>query len=314
MKLSNPPPFGAENNPHRTDPADTRLTYNYNCCGRKTEFPCGGYLKLLGTPQGRAVASWDAGSKQTFNLTGTGNHYGGSCQVGFSVDKGKTFQVVKSYEGNCPHRTGGMQEAGQNFDFTVPADMPAGDAVFAWTWVNREAEFYMNCAAVSIKGGSAAAPGSKPPGLESNATIPIASPTSKPTSYVTNGCTCTCDAPKLPARRMHKHKRHGDAQAAAQAGSGEAPAVQDSADKPKSTAPVKPSGGGTVPYSSRPGMLFSDIGNGCSSPKSSAELRYPNPGPDVQPGDGAYPLALPTGEACGASNGPPASASGSGPA
>jgi hypothetical protein len=302
MKLSSPPPFGAENNPHRTDPADPRLTYNYNCCGRKTEFPCQGYLKLLGTPQGKAVAAWDAGSKQMFNLSGTGNHYGGSCQVGFSVDKGKTFQVVKSYEGNCPHRNGGMQAAGQGFDFTVPADMPTGDAVFAWTWVNREAEFYMNCAAVTITGGSRAGAGPKPAEAEEkNATVPIPSQTTKPASYVTNGCTCTCDKPKLPARALLKHKRQGGVPVKY----GEP--KQDTPNKSvKPAAPVKPSTGSTMPYSSRPGMLFSDIGNGCASPKSSAELKYPNPGPDVQQGDGAYPLALPTGDKCGASNGPPA--------
>lgn len=66
------------------------------------------------------------------SLTGIGNHYGGSCQVGFSIDKGKTFQVATSYEGNCPHRHGGMAPFGQTFNFTVPVDMPTGDAVFAW--------------------------------------------------------------------------------------------------------------------------------------------------------------------------------------
>lgn len=66
------------------------------------------------------------------SLTGIGNHWGGSCQVGFSVDAGKTFQVATSYQGNCPHRNGGESADGQTFDFTVPADIPTGDVVFAW--------------------------------------------------------------------------------------------------------------------------------------------------------------------------------------
>lgn len=52
----------------------------------------------------------------------------------------------------------------------------------------------------------------------------------------------------------------------------------------------------TVPYSKRPGPLIADIpdpDNGCWTPKETAEVKYPNPGPDVVQGDGVYPLALP---------------------
>ncbi len=66
------------------------------------------------------------------SITGTGNHYGGSCQVGFSIDEGESFQVVTSYEGNCPLRNGGTDPRNQAFDFDVPADLPLGDVVFAW--------------------------------------------------------------------------------------------------------------------------------------------------------------------------------------
>lgn len=112
----------------------------------------------------------------------------------------------------------------------VPADVPAGDAIFAWsvelrstnakdhtltktrTWFNREQEFNMNCAAVTI-----GAPG-----------YSVAAP--------------------------------------------------------------------VVPYNQRPGPLVADIkdpDNGCWTVKTTAEVKYPNPGPDVVPGDGVYPLALP---------------------
>ena len=52
-----------------------------------------------------------------------------------------------------------------------------------------------------------------------------------------------------------------------------------------------------VPYNQRPGPLVADIpdpDNGCWTVKTTAEVKYPNPGPDVVLGDGVYPLALPT--------------------
>jgi len=54
--------------------------------------------------------------------------------------------------------------------------------------------------------------------------------------------------------------------------------------------------GVTVAYVRRPHMLIADTGNGCRSPRKTAELKYPDPGPDVVEGDGEYPLELPTGE------------------
>ncbi|KAF4301257.1 hypothetical protein GTA08_BOTSDO07276 [Botryosphaeria dothidea] len=159
MQLEYPPPFNASNNPHRTGPADNIYVYPAGCCGREdTKATCRGYLSLLGTPEGAPVATWAAGSKVTWNITGDpaitlndlgGTHYGGSCQVGFSTDGGETFKVAASYEGNCPHRNSELG-SGQNFDLTIPEDLPAGEAVFAWTWINREQEFTMNCAAVTI--------------------------------------------------------------------------------------------------------------------------------------------------------------------
>ncbi|KAL2220551.1 endoglucanase [Thermoascus aurantiacus ATCC 26904] len=235
MRLYYPYPFQAEENPYRTGPADEYLTYPYNCCGKKTPFPCRGYLNQVGTPQGRPVATWAAGSTANFSLTGTGNHYGGSCQVGFSIDNGTTWKVVRSYEGNCPHRDGGTDPAKQTFEFTVPADMPAGDHIFAWTWFNREQEFYMVCSPVTITSSS-------------NSTV-------------------------SPA--------------------GASPASSSASAPPGSSAPPH------VAFADRPSFLFADLDNGCRTPNGNAEVKFPNPGPDVVQGDGAYPLALPTGEKCG---------------
>ncbi|EKG12228.1 hypothetical protein MPH_10635 [Macrophomina phaseolina MS6] len=192
MQLEYPPPFNASNNPHRTGPADDIYVYPAGCCGREdTKQMCRGYLKLLGTPEGAPVATWAAGSKVTWNITGDskftlnnlgGTHYGGSCQVGFSTDGGETFKVAASYQGNCPHRNAELG-SGQNFDLTIPDDLPAGEAVFAWTWINREQEFTMNCAAVTITnhddsdGGDGASSSAAAPSYAPATTLPASSAT-----------------------------------------------------------------------------------------------------------------------------------------
>nr|KMM72338.1 hypothetical protein CPAG_08635 [Coccidioides posadasii RMSCC 3488] len=304
MRLYYPPPFAASNNPHRTGPPDERLDYPYNCCGRKTVYPCRGYLDLLGTDQGKPVATWPAGSVQNFSLVGGGTHYGGSCQVGFSIDKGKTWQVVSSYEGNCPHRKGGNNAPEeQTFQFKVPSDMPSGDHVFAWTWVNREQEFNMVCSSVTISDsleppvpgyasdgfcGSSSATARADP--SANATL-SASPVEQGTP-ATPSTAGTLDAEKpfdgngqgstlrSPRRALDRHRGR-----ARRVGTGQ---ITDR--------------GITHPaYMARPGFLLANIGNGCKTPKETAEVKYPNPGLDVVAGDEEYPLALPEpADKCGA--------------
>lgn len=56
--------------------------------------------------------------------------------------------------------------------------------------------------------------------------------------------------------------------------------------------------GSAVAFNDRPLMFVADNGNDCLTPHTTAELRYPDPGPDVVQGDGAYPLELPSGS-CG---------------
>lgn len=237
MQLYHPPPFNGTNNPHRTTPPDPYLQYPYDCCGPNDRWttPCRGYHSLLGTSQGQPTATWEAGSRQNWTITGIGNHWGGSCQVGFSVDHGKTFRVASSYEGNCPHREGGLGPKGQEFGFTVPADLECGVRIFAWVWYNREQEFNMNCAAVNVTRGSSG-----------------------------HGKTVAKSKPQY-SKRAHGHRhiphyRH------------------------------------RTPFTKRPIMLIADDGDGCTTPKTTAELKYPHPGPAVVPGDGVYPLELPKGD------------------
>lgn len=88
------------------------------------------------------------------SLSSGATHSGGSCQLSLSYDNGTTFKVIKSMEGGCPLTS--------EYDFQIPNDAPSGDALFAWTWFNLEGnrEMYMNCADVTVEGGSGSGDGS----------------------------------------------------------------------------------------------------------------------------------------------------------
>ncbi|KAF2086376.1 lytic polysaccharide monooxygenase [Saccharata proteae CBS 121410] len=244
MQLLYPPPFNASNNPHLNGGTpDSELVYPQGCCAKNNTAICRGYLSLLGTPAGAPVATWTAGQNIIWNITGDtsitgfeggGTHYGGSCQVGFSVDKGESFQVAASYEGNCPHRNAPSDgSSGQNFEMQVPEELPEGEAVFAWSWINREQEFFMDCAAVTIVGKDGDA------GSSSSSTVAAPSYTQAPTP----------SASEMPATSA----------------------------------------------ASRPKMLIPDpIFHDPKLPKTTAEVKFPDPGPVVVEGDGAYPLELPS--------------------
>ncbi|KAG0126635.1 extracellular protein, partial [Tuber indicum] len=145
MDLKYPAPLNHPNNPN-TNPGTADFSYNSPISA--AQFPCKGHHKLLGTPAGKSVATWAAGSTQNFTLSGTAVHGGGSCQASISEDGGKTFRVVRSYVGGCP-------AVGKAFEFVVPKEAKSGVALFAWTWFNNlgNREMYMNCAAVTISDG-----------------------------------------------------------------------------------------------------------------------------------------------------------------
>jgi hypothetical protein len=187
MHLYFPPTLKGDNNPHTQGDADPWLNYPYGCCGQESPGRCKGHLNLLNTDEGNSVTTWAAGQTANFTLSAAAiktsdfnpqgsNHFGGSCQVGFSVNKGQTFKVATTWQGNCPLRNGGQDPSTQSFDFTVPADIPAGDAVFAWTWINREKEFFMNCATITITNGNH--PPHEPPIITDSADI-----SAQPTQY-----------------------------------------------------------------------------------------------------------------------------------
>ncbi|KAF2624897.1 lytic polysaccharide monooxygenase [Macroventuria anomochaeta] len=167
MSLWYPGPLGGtkEANKASTD-VDPELNFPLGCCdseGKPTAPSpgvCRGHLDLFDTED--AQVTWQPGQDAYFQLSDYtytadapgGTHYGGSCQVGFSTDRGETWKVAASYNGNCPLRGEDGSPEVQTFDFKVPTGMPEGKALFAWVWLNREHESFMNCAAVQIGEGS----------------------------------------------------------------------------------------------------------------------------------------------------------------
>ncbi|KAI7773654.1 hypothetical protein LA080_010216 [Diaporthe eres] len=150
MMVSFPAPLNSKYNQF-ADSGKIDYSYTAPLAADGSDYPCKGYQSDLGTPAGQSVASFAVGGQGNITVVGGAAHGGGSCQISLSTDGAKTFKVIQSIIGNCPTNGEG------NFDFTVPSDAPAGDAVLAWSWNNRigNREFYMNCAAVTLTGGSA---------------------------------------------------------------------------------------------------------------------------------------------------------------
>jgi hypothetical protein len=153
MKMATPKPYGEStlnNSPLLADGSD---------------FPCkqrSGVYDAEG-----ASNSFALGSKQPLSFIGGATHGGGSCQISLTTDKAPTkdsvFKVIHSYVGGCPIQgVAGNNGEDANaadpstYSFTVPSDLAAGDYTLAWTWFNKigNREMYMNCAPVTLTGGS----------------------------------------------------------------------------------------------------------------------------------------------------------------
>ncbi|KAK5675081.1 hypothetical protein LTS10_012155 [Elasticomyces elasticus] len=100
-----------------------------------------------------------AGEDQTLSFIGSASHGGGTCQLALSssrtpdhTSEWKAFQI---YEGGCPVNGDG-NDGTSNFTYTVPTGIKNGEYSLAWTWYNRvgNRELYMNCAPVTVTGGS----------------------------------------------------------------------------------------------------------------------------------------------------------------
>ena len=129
MEMIDPPALLTKGNRNTGQPTTESYDMKGPLSADGANFPCKGTLKALGTSQGSSVATWQAGSRQTWTLEGSTTHGGGSCQASISTDQGRSFKVVHSYIGGCPLKL--------SWDFKVPNDTPQGPALFAFSWNNR---------------------------------------------------------------------------------------------------------------------------------------------------------------------------------
>ncbi|KAK4461032.1 hypothetical protein QBC42DRAFT_271097 [Cladorrhinum samala] len=152
-----------------------------------SNFPCQ-LVSFTGVPPTEMAQ----GSAQEMALTGSVVHGGGSCQVSITYDNPPTaassWKVIHSIQGGCPARNqaGNIEpedatlQGPDRYAFSIPSDIPTGNATLAWTWINKvgNREFYMNCAPISItgSGGSESALSSLPDMLVANIAVPGLNP------------------------------------------------------------------------------------------------------------------------------------------
>ena len=157
MIMKTPKPYGSPNNsPLAADGSD---------------FPC-----KISTNAGAPANPMAIGAPQTLSFTGSAVHGGGSCQISLTKDmpatKSSTWMVIHSIEGGCPAKgvTGNLPAASSapedgapatggdsdTYSFTIPTGIAPGGYTLAWTWFNKigNREMYMNCASVTVTGGS----------------------------------------------------------------------------------------------------------------------------------------------------------------
>ncbi|KAH0343433.1 hypothetical protein KCU81_g5172, partial [Aureobasidium melanogenum] len=151
--------------------------------GEGYNFPCQSGSRANAFDATGVYNPMKVGQDNDLKFTGTAVHGGGSCQLSVTyeypppADKSK-WKVIHSYIGSCPAnaqgniaetgsdvdgRPTGAQCTGDNqseclkdFKFQIPEGMKNGNATLAWTWFNKigNREMYMNCAPISITGGS----------------------------------------------------------------------------------------------------------------------------------------------------------------
>jgi hypothetical protein len=129
-----------------------------------SDFPCKLRDNAFEAPDTETIIG--IGESHPLAFQGSATHGGGSCQISLTEDlkpsKSSSWKVIKSFEGGCPANVTGNLADGpsaadpQSFSFTIPEGISAGKYTLAWTWFNRigNREMYMNCAPITVSGGS----------------------------------------------------------------------------------------------------------------------------------------------------------------
>ncbi|TID23129.1 hypothetical protein E2P81_ATG02246 [Venturia nashicola] len=283
-----------------------------------SNFPCHGADVTQGT-----VTPLTAGS--TFNLqyelgggANTAVHGGGSCQISlaYTTDAAKlkdptNWKVIASFVGGCPTDDKGNLQVAQMCDgtnaascvnalnFKVPAEVTNGDAVLAWTWFNNvgNREMYMNCAKVSVSGGSGS--GKFPAMFVAN----LASVNKCTTTESTNldfpdpGAQVTIESPlnfkkQAPGGTCPAGSGSGSAAPASSAGSGTGSYTTSAAGSPVASAPAAATPVAATSSAANNGQ-YTGIGAGTNpavapkATKSATKSATSNPGGVFAPGASA---------------------------
>ncbi|QDS74558.1 hypothetical protein FKW77_007954 [Venturia effusa] len=106
----------------------------------------------------KSVANATVGQPIQISFKGSADHNGGSCQFVLSKDGFSSlaptskFKVIYSVMGGCP----GISGTENTYSVPIPTEVPSGSYTMGWTWFNKvgNREMYMNCASMSISGGS----------------------------------------------------------------------------------------------------------------------------------------------------------------
>lgn len=129
-------------------------------------YPC---QATSGTTYSGTTTDMALGSDQPLEFEGQSVHGGGSCQVSITYDESpttsSTWKVITSIEGGCVARdtagnlgsdTSATAADPYTYNFTIPDNIPTGNAVLAWTWFNKvgNREMYMQCASIKLTGTS----------------------------------------------------------------------------------------------------------------------------------------------------------------
>ncbi|GAB7347093.1 hypothetical protein MBLNU459_g3224t2 [Dothideomycetes sp. NU459] len=171
MIMNTPTPYGLKS--LQTSPLN----------GEGYNFPCQSGTRTDAFDADGASNPMVVGQDNDLKFTGSAVHGGGSCQLSVTYDypppADKTkWKVIHSFIGSCPAsaaanlattttdadgRPSGPQctsddqtECLKDFKWQLPTGMKNGNATLAWTWFNKigNREMYMNCAPISISGGS----------------------------------------------------------------------------------------------------------------------------------------------------------------
>lgn len=143
MVIAEPVPYGQD-------------TLNNSPLQSSSDYPC---KQRTGVYDLTKMNNMAVGQNQTLVWKGSATHGGGTCQIAVSLDKkptkDSTFKIIQTYVGGCP-TTGAGNDAPNEFSYSIPEGFPNGVFTWAVVWNNKigNREIYMNCAPITVTGGS----------------------------------------------------------------------------------------------------------------------------------------------------------------